>query len=182
MRAIYFILIIICFGTIFSCSINYDLITHRNEEVDFRRYKTYAIVHDDHGFELNSDTIHKHHIDAAIKKEFERIGYVESNYPDLHIFWFVKVDTKLEPGLYNTYYQRWRSPKAIEVHEYQEGALVIDLVDTDSGEVIWHAKVKGEIDEKMKDVQTKVKKVVKEIFKSYKADTGIDKIESYVFK
>ena len=95
---------------------------------------------------------------------------------------FVKIDTKLEQGIYNAYYKKWRYPKAVDVYEYQEGTLVIDIVDMRTGQVIWHAKASSRVEEEMPKLGGKIKDVVKKIFNSYKNDTGIKKVNAYAIK
>jgi hypothetical protein len=168
--------------TISSCAIKYDIVTDTESNINFKKYKTYAIIHDDHGFELGANFINKQRIDSAIESEIVAIGYEHSEKPDLQISWFIKVDTKLEQGIYNTYYSKWRSPRAIEVYEYQEGSLVIDIVESETGKVVWHGKVSGNITEEVPNVEEKIKQVVKEIFSSYKKDSGIKKINTYAIK
>lgn len=168
--------------TIMSCAIKYDIISDTEESINFRKYKTYAIIHDDHGFEIGTNPINKLRIDSAIESEVMAIGYEHSEDPDLQISWFVKVDTKLEQGVYNAYYSKWRSPRAIEVYEYQVGTLVVDIVDSNTGKVVWHVKVSGNITEEIPNVEVKIKEVVKEIFNSYKKDSGINKINAYAIK
>ena len=182
MRVFKITLCLFLFLTLTSCAVNYDIISDTEPNVNFRQYRTYAIIHDDHGFEIGANPINEQRIDAAIEKEVTAIGYEHSEDPDLHISWFVKVNTKLEKGIYNTYYNKWRSPRAIEVYEYQEGSLVVDIVDTNTGKVVWHVKVSSNITAEIPDVEEKINKVVKEIFNSYKKDSGIQKVNIYAIK
>lgn len=180
-----FFKIFLCFSlllTMVTCAVKYDIVSDTESDINFRKYKTYAIIHDGHGFEIGTNPINKQRIDSAIESEVSAIGYEHSEKPDLQISWFIKVDTKLEQGVYNAYYNKWRSPRAIAVYEYQEGSLVIDIVDNETGEVVWHVKVSGNITEEIPNVDQKIKQVVKEIFNSYKKDSGIKKVNAYAIK
>ncbi len=168
--------------TFTSCAFQYDIISDKETDINFKKYRTFDIIHDDHGFEKGANPINKQRIDRAVEKEFQEIGYFYSENPDLQIYWFIIVDTELEAGIYNAYYSRWRYPRAVDVYEYQVGSLVIDIIDTRSGQVVWHAKASGRVDEGMPDVEDKINQVVKEIFTNYKRDTGINKIKAYAFK
>ena len=59
---------------------------------------------------------------------------------------------------------------------------MIDIVDNETGEVVWHVKVSGNITEEIPNVDQKIKQVVKEIFNSYKKDSGIKKVNAYAIK
>ena len=168
--------------TIVSCAVKYDLVSDIDSNIDFKKYKTYAIIHDDHGFEIGTNPINKQRIDNAIESEVIAIGYEPSDNPDLQISWFIKVDTKLEKGIYNTYYSQWRSPRAIEVYEYKEGSLVVDIIDRVTGKVVWHVKVSSDISAEIPNVEEKIKQVVKEIFNSYKKDSGVKNVNAYAIK
>lgn len=165
-----------------SCASTYEFTSDTEPNVNFKHFSTYSILHDSHGFEQGTDTLNRRRIDEAIEEEVEKMGYEFSDNPDLQISWFIKVDTKLEQGVYNAYYSKWRSPRAIDVHEYQEGSLVLDFVDTHTGKIVWHIKVSSKIDDKIKNIDQEIKKVVKEIFKSYKKDSGIKKVNAYAVK
>ena len=167
---------------VYSCGVTYDIVSDKEKDINFEQYKTYAIFHNDHGFEKGANPINKQRIDRAIEQEFGEIGYTQSYNPDLVISWFIKVDTKLEQGIYNAYYSKWQYPRAIDVYEYQVGSLVIDIVDTNTYQVVWHAKASSKVDHNMSDVENKINETIKEMFKSYKKDTGINKIKVYVFK
>jgi len=168
--------------TVYSCGVNFNIVSDKENDINFDKYKSFAIIHDDHGFEKGANPINKQRIDRAIENEFREMGYVDSENSDLQISWFIKVDTKLEHGIYNAYYSRWRYPRTIEVYQYQVGSLVIDIVDASTGQVVWHAKASSKVYDDMPDVENKIKKVVREMVKSYKKDTGIKKINRYVFK
>ncbi len=165
-----------------SCAFQYDIVSEVEHEIDFRAYKTFSIVHDTHGFEIGAEPETKKKINQAIEKEFRDIGYEYLREADLQIAWFIKLDTKLEQGVYNSYYSKWRYPRAMDVYEYQEGSLVIDIIDARTGQVIWHAKASGKVEKDMPDVEEKINQVVKELFKSYRKDTGINKIKDYAYK
>jgi len=181
-RSIYFLGLMSMILSIQSCAFQYDIVSEAESDTDFQMYKTFNIIHDNHGFEIGADPVNKKRIDQAVQKEFRDIGYVYAKKPDLQIAWFIKMDTKLEQGIYNAYYTKWRYPRAMDVYEYQQGSLVIDVIDTRTGMVVWHAKVSGKVEEGMPDVEDKIKKVVRELFKSYRKDTGINKIKVYAFK
>ena len=182
MKILQYILALFIFLTAYSCAFKYDIESDKELNVNFNKYRTFTIIHDDHGFELGANPINKQRIDRAIEKEFKAIGYEYSEEPELQISWFIKVDTKLEQGIYNTYYSRRMYDRSIEVYEYQIGSLVIDIVDARSGQVVWHCKASAKVYDEMPDVENKINEVVKEIFKSYKKDIGINERNGYVFK
>lgn len=178
LKGVFFLIIM----TFVSCAVNYEIVSKKEQSTAFSTHKSFAIIHDDQGFEMKTNPIDKHRIDRAIENELLQMGYLYSKTPDFEVRWFVTVDTKLESGVYNTYYSQWRSPKSIEVYEYTEGSLVVDIIDAKVGSIVWHATATGKIDDEVPDVDQKIKEVVKQIFKKYKKDTGIKKINAYAIK
>lgn len=182
MRSSFTILLVLLMMVAFSCAVNYEIVSEKEENTNFSKFRSYTIIHDDHGFEIGADPIYMERIDQAVTRELEDMGYVETEDPDLLVTWFIKIDTKLEQGIYNAYYSKWRYPRAVDVYEYKEGSLVIDLIDSKNGEVVWHAKVSNKVTEGMPNIESKIKEVVKALFKSYRKDTFTKKIITYAFK
>lgn len=165
-----------------SCAVKYEIVSDRDDKAVFEKYKTYTIIHDDHGFEIGTNPLNKVRIDKAIESEMEDIGYEYSINPDLEVSWFIKVDTELEQGIYNAYYSKWRTPMPIDVHEYQVGSLVVDIIDVQSGKVVWHVKLSGKVEDELPEIERKINKAVKQIFNAYKKDTGVKKIKAYAIE
>lgn len=165
-----------------SCAVHYELFTEAEGGTNFRDYVTFSIIENTTEIGMPIDTSQRIQFDKAIEEEFEDIGYLLSNDPDLKIAWFIKEDTALEPGVYNAYYSKWRSPKAMQVYEYQMGSLVLDIIDTSTEKIIWHGRVSGRIDKGELDIEREIQKIIKEMFKSYKKDTGIKKVNAYASK
>jgi len=179
---IYLLLLVLWVMGAASCAFKYDITTEIETDANFDHYTTFTIIHSGHGFEIGTNPIHMQRINSAIEKEFKEIGYEYAEDPDLQIFWFVKIDTKLEQGIYNAYYSKRNHRQAIEIYEYQVGSLVIDIIDALSGKVVWHGIVSANLNDGIQDAEIKIKEAVKEVFKSYKKDIGIYERNGYVYK
>jgi len=156
-----------------ACGTTYSIISDREDGIDFDQYKTYLVLQHDHGFPTGANPINHQRIDRAIDANMQELGYLQEKNPDLLIAWFVKVETKKDVMTYQNYYRRWNVPTTINVYEYQEGSLVIDIIDPKIGQVVWHGKASDRVYDDMPNIDKKIKEVVKSMFRRYKKDTGI---------
>ena len=122
MKCLHVWLVSIIILTMTSCAVHFELYSEAEEGTNFKDYATFSIIQNTAEIGAPMDTSQRIQIDKAIEEEFEEIGYLLSKDSDLKIAWFIKEDTALEPGIYNAYYSKWRSPKAMQVYEYQVGS------------------------------------------------------------
>jgi len=168
-----FLFILLTLLLLSACGTTYSIISDREEGIDFDQYKTYLVLGHDHGFPVGANPINHQRIDRAIDTNMQELGYIREESPDLLVAWFVKVENKTDVAMYYDYYRRWRVPQTLNVYEYQEGSLVIDIIDPKIGQVVWHGKASDRVYDDMPNVDKKIKEVVKAMFKRYKKDTDI---------
>ena len=137
----------------------------------FQEYKTYKIVKQSDNFPLGVNAINQQRIETAIKATLTDYDYFYADQtPDLLVSYFVKINTEQAYNTYSTYYSgRWRGVMItdVDVREYQEGTLIIDLIDTKTKQVVWHGTASGTVSENMKNVEQKINEAVAAIFKEY---------------
>lgn len=175
MKALKILTITLLVTAIYSCGSTYNISSDQENDVDFEKYKTYSILNHDHGFPKGANPINHQRLDRAIESNLQALGYEQSRNSDLWVAWFVKVEDKTQVERYHHYYNRWRSFDTINVHQYKEGSLVIDIIDRKTKMVIWHGSASSQVYEQMPDIDEKIKKVVKAMFQRYQKDTNISK-------
>lgn len=173
MQTLKYLIMSIALLSLASCGTTYSIISDREEGINFDQYKTYLVLEHDHGFPTGANPINHQRIDRAIDANMQELGYIREQSPDLLIAWFVKVEIKKDFAVYQNYYRRWNVPQTIDVYEYQEGSLVIDIIDPKIGQVVWHGKASDRVYDDMPNIDKKIKDVVKAMFKRYKRDTRI---------
>ncbi len=169
------LLLLTALALLISGCATYNISSDYEKGTDFSSFHTYKIMNHDHGFPVGANPINKQRIDRAINKEMAARGYTIADNPDLLVSWFVKVKDVKEVDIYHKHYLRYNNYHHVEVHEYQEGSLVIDLVDRANNQVVWHAKTTGTVYEGMTDVEEKINEAVAAMFKKYSKDAKVRK-------
>ncbi len=169
---------IICLAVFFlaSCS-SVRVSSDYDKAASFQEYKTYKIVQQDKDFPVGVNELNQRRIETAIKATLTDYDYhFADQTPDLLVSYFVKIDTEQAYNTYTTYYGgRYRGLMVtdVDVREYQEGTLIIDLVDTESKQVVWHGTASGTVSQNMKNVDQKINEAVSAIFKEYAQRTSL---------
>ncbi len=156
-----------------ACGTTYYVTSDYAEGNNFQSYQSYNYMHHDHNFPLGANSINKQRIEAAIAREFNALGQVESETPDLLVSWFIIVEQVEDFHYYQQYYSRWLSLYIKEPYEYTKGTLVIDIIDKEQNKVVWHGKTSEQVYEGMPNVDKKIKRAVRAIFKQYAKDAKL---------
>lgn len=112
-----------------------------------RGYKTYEwLPPSDQIDERIRSPFLQRRIQGSVDKELEGRGYqrLASGQPDFKLSYYVGVEGKLDIGTVNTYYgYSWYGPSGMVMYssgrtrQYDEGTLVLDVVDAASGDLVW---------------------------------------------
>ena len=166
-----------------ACS-SVTVITDYDKTVDFSKFKTYNVKrHDAPTGSVDPEKIRKKNLDlitSNIEEQMEKKGYVKSANPDLWISFYVKVDHKQElqttsygyyggsPYYYGPYYGYNTGFTDVNVVEYTEGTLIVDMVEAKADLLIWQGVGKKTINENKIDHSDDIKKTIGEIFYRYR--------------
>lgn len=152
-----------------SCaSVNNNLSTDYDVGTDFSRFTTYNFWDD---VKQNNDGIPEYdqlderRIKEAVAKALEtkRYAFSEDN-PDLLANVRIMVKTRRNASTVNPYWG-WRFGGAnnIDINEYEESTIVVDLVDAERNVLVWQGSIKSpnvrnpeERDRKIKDAVIKM--------------------------
>ena len=158
-----------------SCATTYPVVSDYEKAVDFSEFKTFQILKQKNAFPKGANPINQQRIDRAILKEMNDLNFYTSNQPDLLVSWLVKVKTVQDVNVYHDYYGRWRRNNWVEVYNYKEGSLIIDIIDRKNKQVVWHGSTSGRVYEDMPDVEEKINKAVNALLQKFGKDAKLSK-------
>jgi len=164
-----------------SCATNYRVTSDFQAGTNFSKYKTYKILNHEHGFPVGANRINQNRIEDAIDREMQNLGFDEVDYPDLELFWYVKIRDIREQEIYRDYYTQWMYLEHVRVYDYKEGTLVVDLIDRRTNRVVWHGKTKGTVYEDMDDIPERINIAVKALLNRLAEDAKLN-IQNYAAK
>lgn len=165
-----------------ACS-SIDTQVDYDKEVDFSKLKTYSWLPDSKkrytDIRLNSD-IFKKRIYNTVNKALAVRGFKEvTDNPDFTIGYHVAIENKTSVNTMNDYYgysgYGWGRSNypgynmhstQTSVYHYEEGSLILDIVDTKRKQLIWRGSAQAEISKSRTTKQRDelIKKAVDKLF------------------
>ena len=158
-------------------STNYD----PNAVATLSQYRTYSWLPAPQGqnTRVYNDVVEAR-VKQAVNQYLQARGYrlVDQN-PDFKVGWHGAIDQKLDIGTMDTYYGYgwgpWYSPYSVGavpqtyVREYEEGTLILDVVDAASNKLVWRGTAQAELstDASAEDRQKKLNEAVNKIFDEF---------------
>ena len=168
-----FVLLFMCFTV--SCATIYDVKYDYDKQAIFESLKTYDWMTVPE--KANIDSLNVERVKKAVNAELQAKGYImTSNNPDFLIAEHLGKKDKVQItswgydyGPYDRYRGGYRGPAGISTHEYEEGSLILDFVDSKSKKMIWRGVAKAIVDtantpEKREKL---INEAVQEILKNY---------------
>ncbi|MGH7596601.1 MAG: DUF4136 domain-containing protein [bacterium] len=145
MKALRFTLCLLLCGGFISCS-SVAVKSDFDANANFAQYKTFDFMPHRTGNPLNNKRI-----EAAIKQELIAKGLQKqaAGKPDLLVAYHTNVKDKIDVDTYGYRYGRYgrRVGTYTTVQKYQQGTVVVDLVDAKERELVWRGWAKGEASE-----------------------------------
>jgi hypothetical protein len=103
----------------------------------------------------------------------EERGIAKSDNPDLLVVYHIGTQEKIQVTdwgyRYSDYYWGYGG-RQIDVHQFTEGTLVIDLIDAESKNLVWRGTGTGAVEKSQRspeEIQAKIDEVVHKIMKSF---------------
>jgi hypothetical protein len=110
-------------------------------------------------------------IKDAVEKELTRRGYIRSeNHPDRLLHYHIVVDDEsvLAPEPYGYFYGPYWMRARMHVYTYREGTLIIDMMDSQTKDLVWRSWATATLDmiseNKVDDV---INRAVGKMFKGF---------------
>ncbi len=142
-----------------------------DQGVDFSSYKTFGWV----DMKNAAGPIHRNpvmagQVRAAVEREMQAKGFTKTDgdNADLKIAFHAGVKDKIDVTTHGYGYWRRRGPHvvAVDVHQYKEGTLVLDFVDTKEKQLVWRGWGTGVIGDPSEAVE-KIGKAVTKILEKF---------------
>ncbi len=152
-----------------SCS-SVRVTTDYDTQVDFAKYRTFAFYKTGIDKAPISD-LDKKRIMRAVESELLAKGMRKSSNPDVLVSLFTKSRERINvnDNRFGGFWYPWYyGPNQMNVSQYTEGTLFIDLLDAKKKELVWQGVGTGAL--RMTDVRRKerrIKEFVKEIMAQY---------------
>lgn len=149
-----------------------------DREANFAAYKKYAFTKE--ALELPVGDLNRKRILQAVTNELEAKGFTASDQPDVWIDLNVKTEQKENATAttvspYGTRYgYRWGmgvgfSTTNINIEQYVEGTLFVDMIDVSKKQLVWQGRGVGTIDPDAdpEKKEQRINNAVKQIFTKY---------------
>jgi len=113
------------------------------------------------------------HLKEATRDQLQRRNYVYSDArPDLRVNFFVRVDQRHSVRSVPTAGPGFRGyslrGNTVDVSEYRQGTLVVEVVDARRNALVWQGVAEGVVDDDaMKNPGLTVDSVIRQIFETY---------------
>ena len=185
MKKIKFLAVPLLVVLFFSSCSSVQVLSDYDREADFNTYKSYAFYKTGIDKAQISD-LDKKRILRAIENEMSKRGFVKSQNPDILVSIFTK--EKEQVDIYNNYWGGafgwgW-SPYywgagwgpgwgGNNVSTRTEGSLYIDLIDSNTKELVWQGKGVGNLDNiaNIEKKEARIREFVAEILMQYPPNT-----------
>lgn len=157
-----------------SLSVNYDF----DQNVEWSKFKTYGWMEtskppSDPSSPLQDTPLLEQRVHNSVDYEMEQRGITMSDNPDLLVVYHIGTQEKIQVTdwgyRYSDYYWGYGG-RQIDVYQFTEGSLVIDLVDAETTNLVWRGTGTGVVDQAQKspdEMQTRADEVINKIMKSF---------------
>jgi len=165
--------LIVLAAIISSCSSSFKVTTDFDKTSDFNKLNTYNFTPEALNLPINQ--FNKTRVLNAMEEQMELKGFKKSDDPQLLVNLYVTAQKKVETSANTNYYggsYRYRrgggfSTTTINVNEYVEGTLFIDLIENAEDILIWQAICVGTLDTDSKKMAQKIDDTIIKAFKKY---------------
>ncbi len=169
------IIVLMSLFLIASCSPRFAVNTDRDPAVNLRAFQTFMVKDDyepkgDFNPILNSP-LNRDRIAGYINTALENRGYeMNQNQPDLIVRFYTSVKEKQEvynQGFNNFWFNPFFPNNNTYTRNYEEGTLIVDILDAQTEELIWQGWAVGEIDYSSDRYKERLKAKVMQIFENF---------------
>lgn len=170
------ITIILLIMTAFSCS-SVKVYTDRDKDTDINTYKTfqweaYIEIENKANNPLYYNELNDQRIKAAVDKELLARGFTKlDDEAELVLHYHIILESKATPVTLDAdeheYSSQW-TRRNVEVYQYTEGTLIIDLMDVKQKKIVWRGWIVGVVDpSNLVNSEEPINKAVKLIFEKF---------------
>ncbi|WP_020533652.1 DUF4136 domain-containing protein [Flexithrix dorotheae] len=159
-----------------ACSTSNQVATDYDVKADFSQYTTYNFWEFDKEDEkeLGYDQLDERRVKEALVQQMESRGYTMTEKPDLLVNVRIMVKTRQNATTNNMYPYRyyWGGGYNININEYEESTIVVDLVDAQKKELVWQGSIEMPTTTEVEARDRKIKDAVMTLFLKYPHRAG----------
>jgi len=156
-----------------SCSTSFKVTTDYDKTVDYANFNTYNFTEE--ALQLPINQFNRTRVINSVEEQMELKGFKKSDDPQLLVNLHRTAEKKVEATANTNYYggryrYRWGggfSTTTVDVNEYIEGTLFIDLIDKSNDLLIWQARCVGTVNPDSKKMAQKIDDTIIKAFSKY---------------
>jgi len=159
-----------------TISVNHDY----DSEADFATYNTFAWLQEpvtaigDAAAARQQNTLLDKRIRSAVEAELQAKGMTaDTETPALLLVYHTGVDSKINVTdwgyTYPTRYGGWYGDRDVDVYQYEEGTLIVDLIDAKTHQLVWRGTATKTLEDNPSPerMEQNLREVVGKMFASY---------------
>jgi len=160
-----------------ACSPELLINSDKDSEANFAVYKSYAWSDDsesdiDKSKNYNDpqydNELNRKRLKKAINLEMNKLGFtLDDNNSDLLVDYHIIIKNKHDYAVNTFGEHQFGNSDQVIVYNYDEGTLVIHLVDREKNELVWQGSASRVLGKQYKNVEDRINKVVSKIFERY---------------
>lgn len=166
------IVLCLAWGALSAASHAQAVQTDFDRSFDFARLRTFdfAIQRRPLGDPLAQDPLNDGRIRAALESRLAAGGYAkaEGSRADFAIAYYVTTRNAFNVQDYGYGPPRWFGRRDIRVDQYQEGTLMVDIIDLNTRQLVWRGRATGTVE--LKGIEKKVNKSVEKLVNQFLKD------------
>ena len=150
MRCLMRFFVLLSLPVFFGCS-SISVSSDYRESTDFSKLKTFSwmLKTPEGDFDLGgANQMARQRIQEAVAAELANKGYIEiiAGDSDFHVTYFSRTEERIQVQPMRGPVIRPMGMGYAEVYQYEEGTLIIDLLDAKKQDIIWRGVAKGVVD------------------------------------
>lgn len=163
-----------------SCSPRFAVNTDQDSQINLSAYRSFKIIASDNQGEnpiLNSP-LNRNRLSNFIIGELTSRGYtLDNSQADLGVRFYTLLQNKQDIRSYNNnnfgfFWWFNNQPNQTFTRNYEEGTLIVDILDNSTGQLIWQGWAIGEIDYTKDKYKEKLAQKIEQIFESFPSSTA----------
>ncbi len=156
-----------------SCTTEPNVLVDYDRDADFNTYQTFnwadeamQVEHDQPQYD---NSLNRKRILKAIDSQLTGRGYQkDTSEPDLlvniHLVIKSKQQVKSQPIM--SRYRYWQDYN-VNIYDYEEGSLIVDLIDKEKNQLVWQGIISGGLNIKPQEIEPAINSAVALIFSKY---------------
>ena len=145
-----------------SCS-SIRVLSDYESETDFTTFKTFNLLEHKVDFSAGLNPLNKSMVEKEIVAKMTELGYTQSDNPELQIGFYISKKT-IHGSIISDYYEDYNYERKFEAFDYVQGTLVVDIIDANKKEIIWHGILQRPTDETLKNRDKRITQNIEKLF------------------